>query len=60
MLIGAPDAARTDDLVDFTHVRTWLAANVPQMPEAATEVHNDFKLDDLVRDPDDIAGEVAG
>lgn len=48
------DAARTDDLVDFAHVRTWLAANVPRMPEGATVVHNDFKLDNLVWDPDDL------
>ena len=48
------DAARTDDLVDFTHVRAWLTANMPRMPESATVVHNDFKLDNLVWDTADL------
>jgi aminoglycoside phosphotransferase (APT) family kinase protein len=47
------EAARTDDLVDFSHVRAWLTANTPSMPETATVVHNDFKLDNLVWDAAD-------
>jgi aminoglycoside phosphotransferase (APT) family kinase protein len=48
------DAARTDDLVDFAPVRAWLAAHMPQTPERATLVHNDFKLDNLVWESNDL------
>ncbi len=48
------DAARTDDLIDFTDIRAWLTANTPGTPERATLVHNDFKLDNLVWQSNDL------
>lgn len=48
------DAARTDDMLSFDTIRTWLAANLPQDREIPAVVHNDFKLDNLVWEPADI------
>lgn len=45
--------AKTDDVPDLDRVIDWLAANLPQ-PLAPTLVHNDFKLDNLMLDRDDI------
>ena len=44
-------ASRTDDVPELDWVATWLEAHRP--PERATTlVHNDFKLDNLVLEPD--------
>jgi aminoglycoside phosphotransferase (APT) family kinase protein len=48
------DAARTDDLVNFSAIRAWLAANTPLDPEVPAVVHNDFKLDNLVWETGDV------
>jgi len=46
--------ARTWNVPDFRKVIDWLKANVPE--DAATcVIHNDFRLDNLVLDPDDPA-----
>ncbi len=47
------DAARTDDIPAMDQVAAWLAANLPTSGPA-TLIHNDFKYDNLVLDPDDL------
>jgi len=43
--------ARTDDIPDVERVAAWLAEHMP--PEAgASLIHNDYKYDNLVLDPD--------
>lgn len=45
--------AATDDVADIETIAAWLAANQP--PESgATLVHNDFKYDNVILDPDDV------
>ena len=46
-------AARTDDIPAMDHVAAWLAANLPTSGKP-TLLHNDFKYDNLVLDPDDL------
>ena len=46
--------AKTDDIPEMEHVATWLAENLP--PESgATLIHNDYKYDNLVLDPNDLS-----
>lgn len=45
-------AARTDDVPDAEQVMAWLEAHRPPERGAAL-IHNDYKLDNLVLDPDD-------
>ena len=45
--------ARTDDVPDLEAVMAWLDANQPD-DVATCVIHNDFKLDNLVLDPDDV------
>jgi aminoglycoside phosphotransferase (APT) family kinase protein len=45
--------ARTDDAPDIDGPIAWLAAHIPQ-PLAPTLVHNDFKLDNLMLDENDV------
>jgi aminoglycoside phosphotransferase (APT) family kinase protein len=47
------DAARTDDIPAMEQVAAWLAANLPTSGPP-TLIHNDFKYDNLVLDPDDL------
>jgi aminoglycoside phosphotransferase (APT) family kinase protein len=51
---GRWDAARTKDTVDAGPLVAWLRERLPRSP-AATLVHNDFKLDNMLLDPDDPA-----
>ncbi len=51
-------AARTDDIPDIERAVAWLSANIPASP-APTIVHNDFKYDNLVLDPEDLTRVVA-
>ena len=44
--------ARTDDLPDMEAVAVWLDAHRPASP-APSLIHNDFKYDNLVLDPED-------
>src|SRR5690606_20590379 len=46
-------AAKTDDVPDVEAVATWLAAHPPP-PVAPALIHNDFKYDNLVLDPDEL------
>jgi aminoglycoside phosphotransferase (APT) family kinase protein len=46
--------ARTDDIPDVERVAAWLAEHMP--PEAgASLIHNDYKYDNLVLDPEDLS-----
>jgi aminoglycoside phosphotransferase (APT) family kinase protein len=46
--------ARTDDVPDVERAAAWLAENMP--PEVgASLIHNDYKYDNLVLDPDDLS-----
>ena len=51
-------AARTDDCPNLAPLAEWLAANAPATHGAAL-IHNDFKHDNLVLDPGDLARIVA-
>ena len=46
-------AARTRDLSDMEQAALWLAANIPAESQTAL-IHNDYKLDNLLLDPDDL------
>ena len=50
--------ARTDDVPDMDRVAAWLDAHRPGESRAAV-VHNDFKYDNVVLDPDDATRIVA-
>jgi aminoglycoside phosphotransferase (APT) family kinase protein len=45
--------ARTHDLADMDRAATWLADHLPPARDAAL-IHNDFKLDNLVLDPENL------
>ena len=52
------EGSQTDDIAVVTDVAKYLAANLPKESGAAL-IHNDFKLDNVVLDPDDL-GRVIG
>ncbi len=46
-------SARTDDLPELESTSAWLSENIP--PESgASLVHNDYKFDNIMLDPDDL------
>jgi aminoglycoside phosphotransferase (APT) family kinase protein len=47
------DKARTDDIPDMEQVAKWLAGHIPA-ELAPTFIHNDYKYDNLVLDPDNL------
>jgi aminoglycoside phosphotransferase (APT) family kinase protein len=50
--------ARTDEILEIERVIEWLNANLP--PETgATLIHNDYKYDNLVLDPNDLSKIIA-
>ncbi len=49
------EAARTDDMADFSAVDNYLSENPPGGPESAAIIHNDFKLDNVMWDPKDLS-----
>lgn len=51
--IGRYEKAKTDEYPEVEPLTRWLAENVPESPPA-TIIHNDFKLNNLVLDPDDL------
>ena len=53
-LVGALPQSRTDDIPAMESVARWLAEHQPRREHAATLIHNDFKYDNLVLDPDDL------
>jgi aminoglycoside phosphotransferase (APT) family kinase protein len=44
--------ARTENAVDFESVMAWLAANMPLKDSATCVIHNDFRFDNVVLDPE--------
>jgi len=44
--------ARTPDVGDFEDVMAWLAARQPATEVAITLIHNDYRFDNVVLDPD--------
>ena len=46
--------ARTDDIPEMERAAAWLAAHMP-LESGAVLIHNDYKYDNLVLDPDDPA-----
>lgn len=44
--------ARTPDVGDFEEVMAWLQQKMPAADSATTLIHNDFRLDNVVLDPD--------
>ncbi len=44
--------ARTDNAVDFEGVMAWLAKNMPAQDSATCLIHNDFRFDNVVLDPE--------
>jgi aminoglycoside phosphotransferase (APT) family kinase protein len=46
--------ARTPDVGDFAQVISWLEAKKPAQEVAITLIHNDFRLDNVVLDADDL------
>ena len=46
--------ARTDDIPEMERAAAWLAAHMP-LESGAALIHNDYKYDNLVLDPDDPA-----
>ena len=51
--IGRYDKAKTDEIDEVEPLTNWLAANVPESPPP-TVIHNDYKLNNLVLNPDDL------
>ncbi|AMP01671.1 phosphotransferase enzyme family protein [Collimonas arenae] len=45
--------ARTDNAVDFEEVMRWLADKMPAGDVATCLIHNDFRFDNVVLNPDD-------
>ena len=52
-------AARTPDAPDCEDIMAWLQAKMPPDSEWPAIIHNDFKLDNVVLDPDD-PGKIIG
>ena len=50
--------ARTDDVPEMDRVAPWLTDHMPAESGAAL-IHNDYKYDNLVLDPDDLTRIVA-
>lgn len=50
--IGRYDRAKTEEIPEVEPLTRWLAENVPESPPP-TIIHNDYKLNNLVLDPDD-------
>jgi aminoglycoside phosphotransferase (APT) family kinase protein len=46
--------ARTDDIATMEQAAAWLQANIPPASDAAL-IHNDYKYDNVVLDPDDLS-----
>ena len=51
--ISRYDKAKTEEIDKVGPLTDWLSANVPESPEP-TIIHNDYKLNNLVLDPNDL------
>ncbi|AWK89479.1 phosphotransferase family protein [Azospirillum thermophilum] len=45
--------ARTADVADFEEVMAWIGGRMPEGEVAIRVIHNDFRFDNVVLDPDD-------
>jgi len=52
--ISRYERAKTEEIPEVEPLAHWLVRNVPESPEP-TIIHNDYKLNNLVLDPDDLA-----
>ena len=52
--IGRYEKAKTDEIPEVEPLTRWLSENIPEsLP--ATVIHNDFKLNNMILDPDDLS-----
>ena len=51
--IGRYEKARTDEIEEVGPLTGWLAGDIPESPEP-TIIHNDYKLNNLILDPDNL------
>lgn len=47
------ERARTSEVLEMETLSTWLLATIPPDPSSPTLIHNDYKLDNVMLDPDD-------
>ncbi|MGE0884430.1 MAG: phosphotransferase family protein [Blastocatellales bacterium] len=50
---GRWERSKTTELPEMTEAASWLIERLPPDPERPTLVHNDYKLDNLMLDPND-------
>ncbi len=51
--IGRYDKAKTEEIEEVEPLTGWISRDVPESPPA-TIIHNDYKLNNLILDPDDL------
>ena len=51
--IGRYDKAKTDEIAEVGPIVRWLADRIPESPEP-TIIHNDYKLNNLILNPEDL------
>jgi aminoglycoside phosphotransferase (APT) family kinase protein len=51
--IGRYDKAKTDEIREAEPLTNWLARDIPESPPA-TIIHNDYKLNNLILNPEDL------
>ncbi len=51
--------ARTDDVASIDHLADWLHQNLPADSDRPALIHNDYKYDNLVLSPEDLARVIA-
>jgi len=51
--IGRYEKARTDEIEEIGPLTGWIARDIPESPEP-TIIHNDYKLNNLILNPDDL------
>jgi aminoglycoside phosphotransferase (APT) family kinase protein len=53
--ISRYERAKTDEIEEASPLTDWLASDIPESPPPAV-IHNDYKLNNLVLDPEDLTG----
>jgi aminoglycoside phosphotransferase (APT) family kinase protein len=51
--IGRYDEARTEEIEEVEPLTEWISRDIPESPPA-TIIHNDYKLNNLILNPDDL------
>ena len=51
--IGRYEKARTDEIEEVEPLTGWISGDIPESPEP-TIIHNDYKLNNLILNPDDL------